>query len=171
MLRSVWVGLALVVCWVVPAFGQADAPSLEGYFTGKEVLVKIDMPGSQKGVDLKFNKPSPMDWNDYSSRIKTYGIAIRKGDVVRVTKFVVKNDMIEFQLAGGGFGTAGDDSNTTVTAAYGYVTQDVQWKRWVLFLSAMPLAVLGNMARVTSVALVAQVFGQEVASKYRLRGI
>jgi hypothetical protein len=37
---------------------------------------------------------------------------------VRVTKFVVKNDMIEFQLAGGGFGTAGDDSNTTVTAAY-----------------------------------------------------
>src|ERR1700691_5468189 len=101
MLRSVWVGLVLVGCWVASAFGQADAPSLEGYFIGKEVLVKIDMPGSQKGVDLKFNKPSPMDWNDYSSRIKTYGIAIRKGDVVRVTKFVVKNDMIEFQLAGG----------------------------------------------------------------------
>jgi len=55
---------------------------------------------------------------------------------------------------------------TTVTAAYGYVTQDVQWKRWVLFLSAMPLAVLGNMARVTSVALVAQVFGQDAATKY-----
>jgi exosortase len=54
---------------------------------------------------------------------------------------------------------------TTVTAAYGYVTQDVQWKRWVLFLSAMPLAVLGNMARVTSIALVAQVYGQELASK------
>src|SRR6266404_1060561 len=54
---------------------------------------------------------------------------------------------------------------TTVTAAYGYVTQDVQWKRWVLFLSAMPLAVLGNMARVTSIALVAQVYGQEIASK------
>jgi exosortase len=55
---------------------------------------------------------------------------------------------------------------TTVTAAYGYVTQTVQWKRWVLFLSAMPLAVLGNMARVTSVALVAQVFGQSAATKY-----
>ena len=59
-----------------------------------------------------------MDWNEYSSRIKTYGVSIRKGDVVRITKFVVKNDMIEFQLAGGGFGTAGDDSNTTVTATY-----------------------------------------------------
>ena len=53
----------------------------------------------------------------------------------------------------------------TVTAAYAYVTQKSQWKRWVLFLSAMPLAVLGNMARVTSIALVAQVYGQELASK------
>ena len=54
---------------------------------------------------------------------------------------------------------------TTVTAAYAYVTQRVQWKRWVLFLSAMPLAVLGNLARVTSIALVAQVYGQKIASK------
>jgi exosortase len=54
---------------------------------------------------------------------------------------------------------------TTVTAAYAYVTQHMQWKRWVLFLSAMPLAVLGNIARVTSIALVAQVYGQEIASK------
>jgi|HubBroStandDraft_6_1064221.scaffolds.fasta_scaffold191786_2 exosortase len=54
---------------------------------------------------------------------------------------------------------------TTVTAAYAYVTQNVQWKRWVLFLSAMPLAVLGNVARVTSIALVAQVYGQEIASR------
>src|SRR5882724_9559206 len=54
---------------------------------------------------------------------------------------------------------------TTVTAAYAYVTQQVQWKRWILFLSAMPLAVFGNIARVTSIALVAQVYGQEIASK------
>jgi exosortase len=54
---------------------------------------------------------------------------------------------------------------TTVTAAYAYVTQRAQWKRWVLFLSAMPLAVLGNLVRVTSIALVAQVYGQELATK------
>jgi exosortase len=53
----------------------------------------------------------------------------------------------------------------TVTAAYAYVTQRAQWKRWVLFLSAMPLAVLGNMARVTSIALVAHVYGQQLAAK------
>jgi exosortase len=54
---------------------------------------------------------------------------------------------------------------TTVTAAYAYVTQRAQWKRWVLFLSAMPLAVLGNMARVISIAQVAQVYGQQLATK------
>jgi exosortase len=52
---------------------------------------------------------------------------------------------------------------TTVTAAYAYVTQHEQWKRWLLFLTAMPLAVLGNMARVVLVALVAQNYGQKVA--------
>jgi len=54
---------------------------------------------------------------------------------------------------------------STVTAAYAYVTQREQWKRWALFLSAMPLAVLGNMARVTSIGLVAHVYGQELAAK------
>ncbi|MCX7915583.1 MAG: exosortase/archaeosortase family protein [Verrucomicrobiae bacterium] len=52
---------------------------------------------------------------------------------------------------------------TTVTAAYAYVTLRQQWKRWALFLSAIPLAVLGNMARVILVALVAQVYGQNLA--------
>jgi exosortase len=54
---------------------------------------------------------------------------------------------------------------TTVTAAYAYVTQHAQWKRWFLFLCAVPLAVLGNLARVISIALVAQVYGMEFANK------
>jgi exosortase len=52
----------------------------------------------------------------------------------------------------------------TVTAAYGYVTQRALWKRWILFLCAMPLAVLGNLARVISIALVAQIYGQKTAT-------
>ena len=117
MFRSMLVVGVVAFCCVGTVFGQANA-SLESYFTGKQVMVKIDMPGSQKGVDLKYNKPSPMDWNDYSSRLKANGVAIHKGDVARVTKFVVKNDMIEVQLNGGGFGTAGDDSSTVVSATY-----------------------------------------------------
>ncbi len=95
---------------------QGSAPSIEAYFSGKMVVLKIDMPGTQKGVDLKFNKPSPMDWKEYGSRVKQFGIAIHKGDSARVTSVVVKGDMIEFQLDGGGFGTFGDDTTTTVAA-------------------------------------------------------
>jgi hypothetical protein len=94
----------------------AAAAALQSYFNGKEVTVLMDMPGSQKGVDLNFSKPSPMDWKEYSGRVKSYGVAIRKGDVARVTGIVVKKDRVEFQLNGGGFGTFGDDTNTVVTA-------------------------------------------------------
>jgi hypothetical protein len=93
-----------------------DTAAIQSFFSGKQVVIKIDMPGSQKGVDLRFNKPSPMDWKEYGGRCKQFGVAIRQGDVARVTSIVFKKDMMEFQLDGGGFGTAGDDTNTTVVA-------------------------------------------------------
>jgi hypothetical protein len=108
--------LAALALVSTPAVGQSGASAIQSYFTGKQVIVKIDMPGSQKGVDLRFNKPTPMDWKEYGSRIKQFGVAIHQGDVARVTAVVVKGDVIEFQLDGGGFGTFGDDTNTTVTA-------------------------------------------------------
>jgi exosortase len=52
-----------------------------------------------------------------------------------------------------------------LTALYGYVTMHATWKKWVLFVSSMPLAVIGNLARITTVALVAQGFGQDLAMK------
>jgi len=108
--------LAALALVSASAVGQGGAAAIQSYFTGKQVIVKIDMPGSQKGIDLRFNKPTPMDWKEYGSRVKQFGVAIHQGDVARVTAVVVKNDMIEFQLDGGGFGTFGDDTNTTVTA-------------------------------------------------------
>jgi hypothetical protein len=113
-LFSVFV-FAILLVDTPPARAQ-DAASLQSYFVGKEVVVKVDMPGSQKGVDLRFNKPSTMDWKEYGSRIKQFGVAIPKGDTARVTSLVVKRDMIEFQLDGGGFGVAGDDTTTKVDA-------------------------------------------------------
>jgi hypothetical protein len=105
--------LVLALC-TLPLRGQ-DSDPLTSYFVGKEVVVKLDMPGTQQGVDLRYNKDAPMNWKEYSSRLKSYGVAIHKGDTARVTALVVKNDRIEFQLNGGGFGTFGDDTNSTVT--------------------------------------------------------
>jgi len=114
-LRAALLAVAIPVFLCAQSHAQTAA-DIVSYFSGKQVLVKIDMPGTQKGIDLRFNKPSPMDWKEYSSRLKQCGAAIRKGDIARVTTVVVKKDMIEFQLDGGGFGTFGDDTNTTVVA-------------------------------------------------------
>jgi hypothetical protein len=113
MFRSSFAVALLAIAVPVLSWG-AENTTVQSYFTGKQMAVKIDMPGTQKGVDLRFNKPAPMDWKEYQSRIKQFGPAIRKGDTARVTSVVVKKDMIEFQLDGGGFGTFGDDTSTAV---------------------------------------------------------
>ncbi len=101
----------------VSLLAQNDTGPLANYFLGKEVVVKIDMPASQQGVDLRYDKDDPMNWKEYSGRLKKYGIALRKGDTARVTGLVVKNDRIEFQLDGGGYGTFFDDDGN-VDGAY-----------------------------------------------------
>ncbi|MGA3299392.1 MAG: hypothetical protein ABSD87_04820 [Candidatus Acidiferrales bacterium] len=93
-----------------------SAADVQNYFQGKQVQLKIDMPGTQQGVDLRFDRGTPMDWKQYSSRLKKFGVAIPKDARSTITTINVKKDMIEFQLDGGGFGTFGDDTNTTVTA-------------------------------------------------------
>jgi hypothetical protein len=111
--RFIVVAMALLSL-SLSALGAQDP--LESYFTGKEVVLKIDMPGTQQGVDLRYNKDVPMNWKEYSNRLKSNGVAIPKGATARVTAVVVKDDRIEFQLDGGGFGTFLDDSSTTVAA-------------------------------------------------------
>jgi len=117
MYRSRLVPVLLAIAFPLLSFAaQSGADPIVSYFSGKQVVVKIDMPGTQKGIDLRYNNATPMNWKEYSSRLKQFGAAIRKGDVARITTIVVKKDMIEFQLDGGGFGTFGDDTNTTVAA-------------------------------------------------------
>ena len=112
--------LAQIIVLLAVALGNwplsAQTPDPLQSFVGKEVVVKIDMPGSQQGVDLRFNKDNPMNWKEYANRLKSNGVSIHKGDTARVTAVVVKNDRIEFQLDGGGFGTFLDDSSSTVNA-------------------------------------------------------
>jgi hypothetical protein len=98
--------------WTLSA--QTPDPLLS--LVGQEVVLKMDMPGTQQGVDLRFDKDNPMNWKEYANRLKGNGVSIHKGDSARVTSVVVKNDRIEFQLDGGGFGTFLDDSSTTVNA-------------------------------------------------------
>jgi hypothetical protein len=117
MLRAATFSIVLILLFtgaICPIYAQTGATDIQNYFQGKQVQLKIDMPGTQQGVDLRFDRSAPMDWKQYSSRLKKFGVAIPKDQRATVTTIVVKKDMVEFQLDGGGFGTFGDDTNTTV---------------------------------------------------------
>jgi len=99
-----------------PAAAQNEAV-LKSFFEGKRVTLKIDMPGSSDGVDVRGDARQAIDYPRYRDSLKRYGTAIRSGESVTVTLVKVKKDLIEFQLGGGGYGTFGDDTSTSVYIA------------------------------------------------------
>ena len=98
-----------------PLHAQNEAV-LRQAFEGKVVAVRIDMPATQRGVDVYPLDPMPIDFREVAQRLKDNSTALRIGQQVMVTKVVVKkNSHIEFQLGGGGYGTAGDNTSTDVS--------------------------------------------------------
>lgn len=98
------------------AFGQSE-DALKTFFEGKTVVVKLDMPATQSGVDVYADARRPVNFADYTTRIKAAGISIKAGETAMITKIKVKDKLIEFQLGGGGYGTAGDDADTSAYVA------------------------------------------------------
>ncbi len=116
MLRRACSIFFVLLAALLPAVAQnSGQTALQQYFVGKQVKLRIDMPGTQQGVDLRVERDDAMDWKSYSNRLKQFGPAIRTRDRATITTIVVKKNLIEFQLDGGGFGTFWDDSSTTVT--------------------------------------------------------
>src|SRR5262245_23780685 len=110
---------ASVLGWLTAAPAAAqNEDALKSYFEGKRVTVKVDMPGTSDGIDLNVGAPHALDGRRYGDRLKQYGIAIHAGESTTVTLVKVKKDLIEFQLGGGGFGTFGDDTSTSVYIAH-----------------------------------------------------
>ena len=77
-----------------------------------------------------------------------------------------------YSAAGGGFSFDVADpcsglrsllAMTALTAGYAYFTQKTLFKKWILFLACIPLAIASNVARVITVALVAEALGDKVA--------
>src|SRR5437660_8224873 len=115
MFKTCALGFAFGLALAAPAAAQNEA-ALKGFFEGRRVVIKIDMPGTSDGVDVRADASRAIDYQEYGSRLKTYGRSIRAGDSATITLVKVKKDLIEFQLSGGGFGTFGDD-----TSGYVYI--------------------------------------------------
>ena len=112
-------GFGLLVCFAALFAGASGASAqnpdmLSGFFEGKQIVVKMDMPGTQKGVDIYPDRQPTLDTKSYGDRLKQFGVSVQHGDRVMVTKVKVSKDNVEFQLGGGGFGTAMDNSDTSV---------------------------------------------------------
>lgn len=99
----------------ISAFAQGEA-DLKRFFEGKRVVARIDMPASKDGIDVyPLRQPNPLDFREYSARLKRHSVSVKAGDSIMVTLVRVKDKLIEFQLGGGGYGTLGDDTDTSVS--------------------------------------------------------
>ncbi len=93
-----------VVLGLLAAAGLAQSPgALEVHLQGTHVELKMDMPGDNDGVDVWPRREIPVDFNKVGDRLRRFGVALRKGDSVMVTKIRVKKKLIEFHLGGGGY--------------------------------------------------------------------
>lgn len=109
--------LIILFTVILSSFILANAQTeadLKSFFEGKRVEVKIDMPATKDGVTVNPEKSPTVDYSRYSKLLKTYGISLREGDRVMITKIKVKDKQIEFQLGGGGYGTFGDETSSSV---------------------------------------------------------
>ena len=104
----------LLLVGLVPGLQAQGEAQLQQFFEGKSVKVKLDMPATEDGVDVHPDRPKPLDFSQYAGRLKRHGTALRAGQSILVTKVRAKERHIEFQLAGGGYGTFWDDQSTAV---------------------------------------------------------
>lgn len=92
-----------------PVAAQSEQ-ALRAALEGRRVVLKLEMPATDDGVDLLVGSDRPLDYPRYAERLKRWGTAIRAGESIVLTKVRVKKDLIEVQLGGGGYGTFGDDT-------------------------------------------------------------
>jgi hypothetical protein len=99
--------MVLATTMALPLHAQ-DESRLRKALEGKRITLKMDMPATSEGVDVYAGSSRPVDYDKVGKRMKKEGVALRDGEAARITKIKVKDDLIEVQLNGGGYGTFGD---------------------------------------------------------------
>ncbi len=82
------------------------------------------------------------------------------------TTLIAQDDSFQFQVIGDCSGINSLMAITLMTAIFAHLTQDRIWKKLLLFAASAPVAIVGNIARLTSIMLVAKCFGQNAASAF-----
>ena len=79
------------------------------------------------------------------------------------TTLIAQDDSFQFQVIGDCSGINSLMAITLMTAIFAHLTQDTLWKKLLLFTASAPVAIVGNIARLTSIMLVAKCLGQKSA--------
>jgi hypothetical protein len=87
---------------------------LQAFFENRLVTVSMDMPATSRGVDVHGDAPEGerVSMGKVYERIAESGVSLREGARVPITKIHVKDDLIEFHLAGGGFNSFWNSSGS-----------------------------------------------------------
>jgi hypothetical protein len=113
-----------------PAGAQSEQ-ELRRVLEGQYVIVKMDLPATQYGLDVYPLREQSIDFRTYSDRIREYGVALREGTRVMVTTVRVKKKNVELQLGGGGYGVFGDDSGSVYVASVPKSNREKDLEKWV----------------------------------------
>lgn len=98
-----FVATVLLAVFAVCSFAQNSRDAAEKRLAqalqGKKVTVNIDMPATNKGVEIAGGR---IDAEKNRKRLDTYGTAIRSGEKVSITGIRLEGNKVSFELAGGG---------------------------------------------------------------------
>ena len=95
----------------------ADEKVLKRFFEGHSVVVRLDMPATASGIDVYPEREDPVDYGKLGDRTRASGVAVREGERIVVSRIKLKDDLIEFQLGGGGFNSFKDGSGTATATS------------------------------------------------------
>ncbi len=87
-------------------------------------------------------------------------------EVVRVGTQIMGVDGFNYDVAPACSGIRSLMALLALTVLFSFLTLRTTWKRVLMILMALPLAVVGNVARVTGVIIVAQAFGQDAGTRF-----
>ncbi len=95
------------------------------------------------------------------------GIAHLSGiEAIRNGTQIIGANGFNFDVAPACSGIRSLTALTALTTIYGFLTFRAAWKRVLMVLVAGPLAVIGNVARITGVILTSEVFGEKAGLKF-----
>jgi hypothetical protein len=93
----------IAICFIlglsVATVSAQSERTLNRYFEGKQVTLRIAIPRTRRGVDVYPERAQPLDIGDYTKRLSESGALYNRGERTSINKLEVHSDRIEVILA------------------------------------------------------------------------